>query len=139
HLFSIFIHMREILRSDRRQNETTKNPRFVRNGGSLLCSNGQSGGAPASRRLRAPVDRHQRFENWGARRAALSPYFFRSFIRGSRVRRPAFFRIGRYSGSTFRSARAMPWRMAPACPLKPPPLAFTSTSYLPSVSVSTSG
>lgn len=28
----------------------------------------------------------QRFENWGARRAALRPYFLRSFMRGSRVR-----------------------------------------------------
>ena len=34
-------------------------------------------------------------ENWGARRAALRPYFLRSFIRGSRVRKPAFLRIGR--------------------------------------------
>ena len=31
-------------------------------------------------------------ENWGARRAAFRPYFLRSFIRGSRVRKPAFFK-----------------------------------------------
>ena len=34
-------------------------------------------------------------ENCGARRAALRPYFFLSFILGSRVRKPAFFRAGR--------------------------------------------
>ena len=35
------------------------------------------------------------FENCGARRAALRPYFLRSFIRGSRVKYPAFFNNGR--------------------------------------------
>ena len=34
----------------------------------------------------------QRLENWGARRAAWRPYFLRSFMRGSRVRKPAAFR-----------------------------------------------
>ena len=34
------------------------------------------------------------FENCGARRAALRPYFLRSFIRGSRVKNPAFLRTG---------------------------------------------
>ncbi len=34
-------------------------------------------------------------ENWDARLAALRPYFFLSFIRGSLVRRPAFLSIGR--------------------------------------------
>ena len=34
-------------------------------------------------------------ENCGARRAAFRPYFLRSFIRGSRVRKPAFLRMGR--------------------------------------------
>ena len=48
------------------------------------------------------------FENCGARRAALRPYFLRSFILGSRVRNPAFFRIGLYSGSASRSALAIP-------------------------------
>ena len=33
-------------------------------------------------------------ENCGARRAALRPYFFLSFILGSRVRKPAAFRSG---------------------------------------------
>ena len=33
-------------------------------------------------------------ENWGARRAALRPYFFLSFILGSRVRRPALLSMG---------------------------------------------
>lgn len=57
---------------------------------------------------------HYRLENWGARRAFLSPYFFRSFIRGSRVKKSARFKGERRSGSTFKSARAIPWRMAPA-------------------------
>ena len=48
------------------------------------------------------------FENCGARRAFFSPYFFLSFIRGSRVRKPAFFRAGRYSSSTSRRAREIP-------------------------------
>ena len=39
------------------------------------------------------------FENCGARRAALSPYFFLSFIRGSRVRNPDFLSVALYSGS----------------------------------------
>ena len=34
-------------------------------------------------------------ENCGARRAALRPYFFLSFILGSRVRKPAFFSFAR--------------------------------------------
>ena len=34
-------------------------------------------------------------ENCGARRAAFRPYFLRSFMRGSRVRKPAFLRMGR--------------------------------------------
>ena len=50
----------------------------------------------------------QRLENCGARRAAFRPYFLRSFIRGSRVRKPAFFRMARYSGLTSSRARLMP-------------------------------
>ena len=48
------------------------------------------------------------FENCGARRAALRPYFLRSFIRGSRVKNPAFLRTGLYSESASRSALAIP-------------------------------
>ena len=62
-----------------------------------------------------PLLLYYRFENCGALRAALRPYFLRSFIRGSLVRNPAFFRMGLYSSeSTSRSALEMPWRMAPA-------------------------
>ena len=43
-----------------------------------------------------------------ARLAALRPYFFRSFILGSRVRYPAFFRIGRFSASASQRARERP-------------------------------
>ncbi len=38
--------------------------------------------------------------NCGARLAALRPYFLRSFIRGSRVKKPAALSVGRNSPST---------------------------------------
>ena len=57
---------------------------------------------------------NQRLENWGARRAAFRPYFLRSFIRGSRVRKPAFFRTERFSSLCCSRARDRPWRIAPA-------------------------
>ena len=46
--------------------------------------------------------------NWGARRAALRPYFLRSFIRGSRVRKPAFLRSLRSSALYLSRAREIP-------------------------------
>ena len=57
--------------------------------------------------------RDQRLLNCGARRAALRPYFFLSFILGSLVRKPAAFRAGLFSGSATHRAREMPWRRAP--------------------------
>ena len=48
------------------------------------------------------------FENCGARRAALRPYFLRSFIRGSRVKNPAFLRTGLYSASACNKALEIP-------------------------------
>ena len=48
------------------------------------------------------------FENCGALRAALRPYFLRSFIRGSRVKYPADLRVGLYSASASRSALEIP-------------------------------
>ena len=74
-----------------------------------------------------------------ARRAALRPYFLRSFILGSRVSRPAAFKMGRYSSLTSRRARATPWRMAPAWPVTPPPVTVATMSTLPSCSVATRG
>ena len=50
----------------------------------------------------------QRLENCDARRAAFKPYFFLSFILGSRVRKPAAFSVARNSGLTPSSARATP-------------------------------
>ena len=50
----------------------------------------------------------QRLLNCGARRAAFKPYFFLSFILGSRVRKPAAFNVARNSGLTLRRARATP-------------------------------
>ena len=46
------------------------------------------------------ADKSYLFENCGARRADLRPYFLRSFIRGSRVKNPAALSVGRYSPST---------------------------------------
>ena len=54
------------------------------------------------------------FENCGALRAALRPYFFLSFIRGSLVRYPAFLSAGLYSASASRSALEIPCLIAPA-------------------------
>ena len=50
----------------------------------------------------------QRLENCGARRAAFKPYFFLSFILGSRVRKPAAFSAARNSGLTPSRARETP-------------------------------
>ena len=58
---------------------------------------------PCAKKISAAVcrgDKHikptiQRLLNCGARRAALRPYFLRSFMRGSRVRNPAAFSAGR--------------------------------------------
>jgi hypothetical protein len=41
----------------------------------------------------------QRLLNWKLRRAFMRPYFLRSTTRGSRVRKPATFRMPRRSGS----------------------------------------
>ena len=54
------------------------------------------------------------FENCGARRAALRPYFFLSFILESLVRKPAALRTGLYSSSIVRRALAIPCLIAPA-------------------------
>ena len=51
---------------------------------------------------------NQRLENWGARRAAFRPYFLRSFIRGSRVRKPAFVSTARFSSLCCSRARLRP-------------------------------
>ena len=62
-----------------------------------------------------------RLLNWKRLRAPARPYFFRSFILGSRERSPAFFNRGRSSALYFTKARAIPRRRAPACPDTPPP------------------
>ena len=48
------------------------------------------------------------FENCGARRAALSPYFFLSFIRGSRVKKPAALSAPLFASSATKRALAIP-------------------------------
>ena len=65
-----------------------------------------------------PADprRDQRLVYCGALRARLRPYFLRSFMRGSRVRKPAWRSGSREPRVGCSSARAMPWRMAPAWP-----------------------
>ena len=54
-----------------------------------------SGAGPASGRM--PRGRDQRLLYWGALRAFLRPAFLRSGTRASRVRKPAFFSVGRFS------------------------------------------
>ena len=72
----------------------------------------------------------QRFENCGALRAFLRPAFLRSMTRASRVRKPAFFRVGAVVlASISFSERAMPRRSAPAWPEGPPPVIRAMTSY----------
>jgi hypothetical protein len=57
----------------------------------------------------------QRLLYCGALRAFLSPAFFRSMARGSRVKNPAFFSVGRLASSSIPlSERAIPSRTAPA-------------------------
>src|ERR1035437_2048371 len=54
---------------------------------------------PAVRPVEPPRGHDYRFVYCGALRALFRPYFLRSFIRASRVSRPAFLRAGRKSGS----------------------------------------
>ncbi len=78
---------------------------------------------PPDRRRSVPAlpDRGQRFENWKLRRAFLRPYFFRSTMRLSRVRKPPSLRRGCKPGSMACKAREIPSTMAPTCPVVPPP------------------
>ena len=60
------------------------------------------------------VGKNQRFENCVPRRAPRRPYFFRSFIRPSRVSIPLCRNCSSSSASKTLSARAIPSRHAPA-------------------------
>src|SRR5262249_8801773 len=71
--------------------------------------------------------------------AFFSPAFLRSFTLASRVRKPARFRLGRFSGSTSVSALAIPSRSAPACPVTPPPVIRATTSNASSAPSVTNG
>src|SRR3546814_20736727 len=64
---------------------------------------------------------NQRFENWKLLRALARPYFLRSTVRLSRVRKPSFFTALRRAGSSLVSAWLMPCWTAPALPERPPP------------------
>src|ERR1041385_2962146 len=84
-------------------------------------------------------DENQRFENWNLLRAFFCPYFLRSTMRGSRVNRLSSLSLARRSEFTSTRAREMPSFTAPAWPVRPPPRTFTTTSYLPAVSVTAKG
>ena len=86
-----------------------------------------------------PHNSNQRFEYCGRFLAFLSPTFFRSTSRESRVTKPAFLRDSRSVSSYFIRARVIPCRSAPACPLFPPPTTFTRMSNLFSNAVTSSG
>src|SRR3984893_19138088 len=60
-------------------------------------------------------------------------------MRESRVRRPACLSEGRSSSSCSRSAREIPWAMAPAWPATPPPRTLIVTSRRRSLSGTRSG
>src|ERR1700753_1094175 len=83
--------------------------------------------------------RDQRLLYWGALRAFFRPYFLRSTARGSRVRKPAFFRAGRSPGVTMINALAIASRSAPAWPDGPPPSRWAKMSKASSRSTMTSG
>ena len=53
-------------------------------------------------------------ENWKRLRALGWPYFLRSTLRASRVKKPTAFSCGRNSALYSSRAREMPWRIAPA-------------------------
>ena len=77
--------------------------------------------------------------NCGAFLAFLRPYFFLSFIRGSLVKNPADFNVGLYSPLASNNALEIPWRIAPAWPVNPPPITLQITSYFPNVFVEFKG
>ena len=62
--------------------------------------------------LRGSLEENYLLHHCGARRALFNPGFFRSRIRASRRRYPAFLSTVRRAGSNMRSARLMPWRIA---------------------------
>lgn len=65
--------------------------------------------------------------------------FFRSLIRGSRVRNPSFFKDSRSSGLISSNALEIPWRIASACPVSPPPVTRAKTSIRDNILVISSG
>src|SRR5712692_4118992 len=76
---------------------------------------------------------------WKRLRAPFCPYFLRSFMRESRVRKPFLRRPGRSSALNSARARERPMRTAPDCPPAPPPLTVAITSTCPAVSVKFNG
>src|SRR5262249_21117883 len=85
------------------------------------------------------VSTHHRFENWKRLRAPFWPYFLRSFLRESRLRKPSDFSFLRNSMLNCNSARAIPSFTAPACPLTPPPETLATTLKFAAVSLEISG
>src|SRR5436190_7156282 len=77
--------------------------------------------------------------NWNRFRAPARPGFLRSTARGSRVSKPCSLSFLRCLSSASTSARAIPRRNAPACPVSPPPTTRAFTSNAPSVSVAVNG
>src|SRR2546428_5484273 len=111
-------------------------------GGSVgICEGARSTTAPPKQGRKNATEGPDasRLENWNRFRAPGLPYFLRSTARASRVRNPAFFSGGRYSGLSLVSARLIPCRMAPACPDSPPPQTITAMSTLLSCSTTSSG
>src|SRR3972149_4645563 len=91
------------------------------------------GGFPSTR---FPV---QRFEYCLRRRALCRPTFFRSTSPAPRVTRRAALKAGFSPASYSISARVIPWRTAPACPLSPPPPTLAMMSKADRFFVTSSG
>ena len=83
------------------------NPARRRYRTAVPCATSVDRAPPKAPAFRKPGGGIQRLLYWGALRAFFRPYFLRSFTRGSRVRKPAFFSAGRSSGSISISARAI--------------------------------
>src|SRR5208337_2578257 len=86
-------------------------------------------------KLRGSIRDFYRLLYWKRLRAPGWPYFLRSRIRGSRVRKPSALSKGRKLASTVNNARARLWRTAVAWPLGPHPATVICASYLPAMPV----
>src|SRR5205814_9556300 len=101
----------------------------------------RDGGRRPGWRVAVPGEgsRPYRLENWKLLRAFLWPYFLRSTIRASRVRKLFSRRLDSRSGRSDLRARARPRATAPDWLCVPLPETLTNTSMRPGISVLVNG